>query len=127
MNLHSIVAPIIAAINPPLLCSLQSSTGYSTSSDGKRAPSYAAPVQIQVQCQALQYQDLMQVNGLNIQGKRLAMYINGNWDGVVRNDSKGGDLITLPNGTVWLCAMVLENWSLSSGWTKICASEQNKT
>jgi hypothetical protein len=108
-----------------LLCTLQASTGNATAADGSRTPTYAAPVQIQVQVQALQYNDIAQVNGLNIQGKRLAMYIQGNWDGVVRNDQKGGDLITLPDNTVWLCAMVLENWSLSAGWTKICATLQD--
>jgi len=124
MNLHGIVGPIVAAVNPPLLCSLQASTGYTTASDGTRVPSYAAPVQIEVQAQALTYNDLVQIDGLNIQGKRLAMYIQGDWEGLVRSDSKGGDLITLPDGTVWLCAQVLEDWALSSGWTKICATLQ---
>jgi len=124
MNLHSIVAPVIAAVNPPLLCTLQASTGYSTAGDGARVPSYAAPVNIEIQCQALTYNDLTQVNGLNIQGKKLAMYIFGDWEGVVRSESKGGDLITLPDGTVWLCVMVLEDWALSSGWTKIAAALQ---
>ncbi len=125
MNLHSICTGYISVINPPLLCSLQSSTGYTTSGDGTRVPAYAAPVDIYCQCQALQYNDIAQTNGLNIQGKRLAMYINGDWEGLVRSDSKGGDLITTPDGQVWLCAMVLENWSLTSGWTKICATLQD--
>ena len=125
MNLHSIVSPYISPVNPPLLCSLQVSTGYTTGLDGSRVPTYALPVQIECQCQALQYNDLMQTSGLNIQGKRLAMYILGDWEGLVRSDQKGGDLVTLPDGSVWLCAMVLENWSLSSGWTKICATLQD--
>ena len=125
MNLHSIVAPVIAAINPPLLCSLQASSGYNTSSDGTRVPAYAAPVDIEVQCQALAYKDLVQIEGLNLNGRKLAMYILGDWNGVVRSESKGGDLITLPDGSVWLCAMVLENWNLSAGWTKIAAVLQD--
>jgi hypothetical protein len=126
MNLHNIVAPYISAVNPPLLCSLKASIGYETAADGTQQPAYASPVDIEVQTQALQYNDIAQLNGLNIQGKRLAMYINGDWEGVVRSDSKGGDIITLPDGSVWLCAMVLENWSMSSGWTKIAATQQNK-
>jgi hypothetical protein len=124
MNLHNVVQGYITAVNPPLLCTLQASTGYTTASDGKRVPTYATPVAIEVQCQALTYNDILQVSSLNIQGVRLAMYLTGNWNGVVRNDNKGGDLITLPDNTIWLAAMILENWSRSSGWTKICATQQ---
>ena len=125
MNLHSIVAPLIAAVNPPLPCSLQKSNGYTVNDDGTQVPSYDAPISIQVQCQALQYNDIAQLNGLNIQGRRLAMYIYGNWEGLVRSESKGGDLITLPDCSVWLCALVLEPWAQSAGWTKIAATLQN--
>lgn len=125
MNLHSIVAPVVAAINPPLLCSLQSSTGYTTNAQFQQVPAYAKAVNVQVQCQALQYKDLMQLNGLNIQGTRLAMYIQGNWNGAVRSQNKGGDLITTPDGQVWLAALVLENWSLSAGWTKLAVTLQD--
>jgi hypothetical protein len=124
MNLHSIVAPYVGTVNPPLLCSLQSSTGYTTSNYG-RTPTYAAPVNVEVQCQALSYSDLRMLDSLNISGKRLAGYLTGNWDGVVRSETKGGDLVTLPDGSIWLCAYVLENWSLSSGWTKVCLTLQN--
>jgi len=125
MNLHGIVAPYVASVNPFLLCSLQASNGYTILPDGSQVPGYADPVAIEVQCQALTYNDLMQISGMNIQGKRQAMYIVGDWNGLVRSESKGGDLITTPDGQVWLCAMVLENWSMSSGWTKICATLQN--
>jgi hypothetical protein len=125
MNLHSIAAPYVAAVNPLVLCSLQASTGYTTSADGTRVPTYAASVNIECQLQALQYNDLIQISGLNTQGKRLACYIQGDWEGLVRSDSKGGDLLTTPDGRVWLCAMVLENWSLSAGWTKLCLTLQD--
>jgi hypothetical protein len=125
MNLHSIAAGYISAVNPPLLCQLQPSNGYTVAEDGTQVPSYGNCVDIFCQVQALQYNDLMQTNGLNIQGRRLAAYIFGDWEGVVRSENKGGDLVTLPDGSVWLCAMVLEPWALSAGWTKICLTLQN--
>ena len=125
MNLHGIVSGLVGAVNPPLACLLTASTGTTTGADYTPVPTYAAPVTIMVQVQSLTYDDLMQTNGLNIQGEKRAMYIQGNWNGVVRSANKGGDLITTPDGKVWLCAMVLENLSLSSGWTKIAAVLQN--
>lgn len=125
MNLHNIVAPYVAAVNPWLLCTLQPSIGNTIAADGTPIPSYGTPQAIQCQVQAMTYNDLMQTSGLNIQGRRVSIYINGDWEGVVRSEQKGGDLITTPDGAVWLCAMVLEPWSLTAGWTKICATLQN--
>jgi len=124
MNLHNIVGPCVAAINPWVIATIQASTGYATSDDGSRVPSYAAPVSVQIQAQALQYNDIAQIDSLNIQGERRAMYINGNWEGVARPDSKGGDLIALPDGSIWLVALVLENWASSDGWVKVAVTRQ---
>lgn len=126
MNLHSIVGPIVAAVNPWLLASIQKSTGYTTADDGSRVPSYAPAENVLVQAQALQYNDLVQIDGLNIQGERRALYLNGNWDGVVRVDGTGGDLITLPDGSVWLVVLVLENWADRDGWVKVAVTRQNQ-
>jgi len=38
---------------------------------------------------------------------------------------KGGDLITEPDGTVWLVTTELEAWSASAGWTKVAVTQQN--
>jgi hypothetical protein len=37
---------------------------------------------------------------------------------------KGGDLITLPDGTLWLTVQVLEDFSVTSGWVKVAATLQ---
>jgi len=104
---------------------IQASAGYTTDPDGSRVPAYADPVSIQAQVQALQYNDIQQIDGLNIQGERRAIYLNGDWNGVVRADQKGGDIITLPDGSVWIVAFVFENWSGTDGWVKVCATRQN--
>lgn len=125
MNLHNIVGPIIAAVNPWVLASIQPSQGYKTNDDGSRVPAYADALDVLVQMQALQYNDLMQVSGLNIQGERRAMYANGEWDAVVRSTQEGGDLVTLPDGSVWLLVFQFEDWSSTAGWTKFCVTKQN--
>jgi hypothetical protein len=123
MNLHSIAAAATSAINPWIEASIQESTGYTTV-NYKQVPAYADPVTVRVQRQALQYNDIAQTSGLNIQGEKCAMYLDGNWNGVVRADGTGGDLITLPSGSKWLVVLVLENWSEQDGWTKVCCCRQ---
>lgn len=130
MNLHGIAGPIVAAVNPMIQGTLLSSTGYSTSADGTQVPSYAAPITGPMQVQALTYKDLQQIDGLNIQGEARAIYLYGDWNGVVRPDMKGGDLISIASdasvpaplrGTNWLVKQSLENWP---DWSKVVAVRQ---
>ena len=124
MNLHSLVGPIVAAINPWVIGAYQRSTGSITQPDGSRVPSYANPVNVQIQMQAMSYKDLAQVQGLNQNGEKRAMYISARWEGVSRPESRGGDLVTLPCGTVWLVVQVLENWHETDGWAKVAVTKQ---
>jgi hypothetical protein len=125
MNLNNIAGPICGAVNDWVTAYMQQSQGYTTGSDGKRSPAYGPAIPMPVQIQALQYQDLMQASGLNITGIRHAMYINGSWDAVVRSTKEGGDLVTLPDGTVWLIVFLFENWNRTGGWSKVCITLQN--
>lgn len=127
MNLHNIVGPCVAVVNPWVIGQYQQSTGYTTNSDGTRTPSYAAAVQTLIQKQPLTYKDLTQIDSLNISGEKAAFYVNGNWQGISRPTAQGGDIITLPNGTVWLVTMLLENWSEMDGWSKVAVVLQNNS
>lgn len=127
MNLHSIVAPIIAAVNPMLTVQIQRSTGYTIGADGLGTPQYAAILPVQGQVQALTAKELAQANGIQQQGEKLAIYVNGDLLGEVRPDSVGGDILTLPDGSTWLVLQVLENWDRSAGWTKAAIVRQNDT
>jgi hypothetical protein len=80
------------------------------------------------------------LDSLNIQGVRHAIYVNhfgsgigqpaigvspigdGEVEGIVRAFGRGGDLIQRANGTVYLVALVLEQWP---DWTKFAATIQN--
>lgn len=125
MNLHGIVAPLIGAVNPQIALSIQVSTGSTVADDGKQTPTYAAPVTVLGQVQALQYRDIVQMDALNLQGTRRAIYINGRVDGLIRSENKGGDLITIAGGVnagVWLVAIVAEAWP---DWTKALCTLQD--
>lgn len=121
MNLHGIVSGAISAVNPFLPATFQASIGSTTLPDGTRVPAYAPPVTVAVQVQALQYNDLMKLSGLNIQGVRSKVYVDGSMNGLVRGERKGGDLLTMADGTVWLVAIVLEDWP---DWCSLAVTRQ---
>lgn len=126
MNLHSIAGPIVGAVNPPTPASLQISTGYQTAADGSRSPGYLQPaIPVTAQVQPMSTTDIQHVTALNLQGNFVAIYLNGEIDGIVRPESKGGDLVTIPAGRyagTYLVSTVIERWD---GWAKIAATLQN--
>jgi hypothetical protein len=125
MNLHSIVSGAISAVNPSMLVSVQVSTGSVKNADGTRVPTFAPPVNVRAQVQPVTFRDIQQLEGLNLQGIRKAIYLNGEIDGLVRVTNQGGDLITFPDGSVWLVVMILEAFNLTAGWTKAAIVLQN--
>ena len=120
MNLHGIVAPYVGIVNPLTSVIIERSTGYTINAQHKQVPSYAAPVTVMGQVQSLTYSDLQQTEGLNIQGERRGVYINGRTDGLIREDKLGGDLITW-NNQKWLNVHVLEYWP---DWCKFVITRQ---
>jgi len=96
VNLNSIAGAAVQAIRPSVLGSVRVSTGYTTNDDFSRTPTYRDVAGVPMWVDALTYKDIIQVDGLNLNGTRRAIYINGKVDGLVRPENKGGDLITLP-------------------------------
>lgn len=119
MNLHAIASPLVAAVNPTVTIQIERSTGPTTNAAGKRTPTYASPVDVKAQVQPIQYNDIMLTNGMGLQGQRIAVYLPGEWNGIVRADAQGGDRVTLPDGTKWNVAVQSEQWEGASGWTKV--------
>ena len=122
MNIFGIVRRLSAVV-PRVNLTVQVSTGYTTNADGSRVPTYAAPQVVSGSVQALQFNDITQLDALNIQGERRKIYIKGQVDGLVRVENKGGDLITDPLGNVWLVALVLEAWP---DWCSVAVTLQDQ-
>jgi ABC-type oligopeptide transport system substrate-binding subunit len=114
MNLNAIVAGTIGAINPQVTLAIAVSTGFTQSADGTQIPTYASAISVPGQVQPLTTGDIAHLNSLNIQGAQRRIYINGIVNGLVRASNKGGDLITTPDGNVWLVLAILEAWGV---WT----------
>lgn len=66
--------------------------------------------------------EMHQVEMLNIQGVKRAIYLSGRINGIIRTDNKGGDLITAADGKRWLVVLVLEYWP---DWCKVAVTLQN--
>lgn len=122
MDLHRIASGVISAVNPMQNLVLKASTGYTVNGAGRQVPVYADPVTIPGQVQPLTYKDLRQLDSLNIQGSTNAIYFDQAVNAIVRADRKGGDLVTAPDGKVYLTTQVLEAWP---DWTKVAVTLQN--
>ena len=118
MDLRGIANQVSTTVNPNILVTWQPSAGFAIGAAGKQQPQYGAGIVGPAQVQALDNDTLKHVDKLNIQGSIRALYMRGNLAGVIRPDSKGGDLITIPLqanappllvGT-WLTVKVLESW-----------------
>lgn len=131
MNLHQIVRGAIRRINPDTMLRIQVSNGYTTEADGTQVPIYCDPVEpVPADVQALQDTEIQHLDSLNIQGRAMAFYINGNIDGLIRPNSSGGDLITIIKGgtnqqligSIWLVKVIAEYWP---DWCKVLAILQD--
>jgi hypothetical protein len=124
VNLFSISRAAINAVNPSQWALIAVASGYTTDPDGTRRPSYQVAQRVRAQVQDLSSKDLQITEGMNLQGETKAIYLSGNWTGIVREDGRGGDVIQLQDGTVWLVTKVAENWAGARGWVKVVATRQ---
>ena len=135
MNLHGIVSGAISAVNPQIRAQIRRSDGFSITAAGVKIPKYSYPCGefSMLQVQSLTFGDIQQLDGLNIQGTRRAVYAYGAISGLIRVGQKGGDIIkfapgALAEGDTWLCAHVLEQWNdgaAVSAWCKIAITLQD--
>jgi hypothetical protein len=93
------------------------------------AESMTSSLTVLAQIQHLTWRDLQLMEGLVLQGTRRAIYLFGAVEAVVRSTNQGGDLITFPDGSLWLVAQVLETYGNDGGakvgWVKVAATLQN--
>lgn len=120
MDLRWIANGIAGIVNPNVPVIVKRSTGYTVGAGQRQIPTYDTPVPGFGQLQALDANDVRQLDGLNIQGVCKALYLRGQIAGVVRPDGKGGDIVSIKNAAGqwqdWLTVKVLEGWA---NWTKI--------
>lgn len=114
MDLRGIANSVSSAVNPNIEVTVLRSTGFTIGAGAKQIPSYAAPVTVPAQVQALDGIEIKQLDSLNIQGHIKAIYLRGVLAGTIRPNQTGGDIIQIGAET-WLVVKVLEGWPT---WTK---------
>lgn len=120
--MRGIANSVSSAINPNVAVMLRQSSGYTVDPvTRKQVPSYADTAGYG-NLQALDGDDLRQLDGLNIQGTLRALYLYGDAAGVIRPDQRGGDTVTI-NGKTWLVVKVLEHWD-NPTWAKVALNYQ---
>ena len=130
MDLRSIANQASNTVNSNIIVSIQTSNGFTIGAAGRQQPQYNPAITGPAQIQALDNSDLKKIEGMNLSGSLRALYLRGALAGVIRVDSKGGDLITIPPAPgvpalrvgVWLTSKVLESWPL---WTKVVIVKQS--
>jgi hypothetical protein len=126
VNLHSIVAPCVAAVNPTVTAMWQQSTSPTTNADYSQTAGYAAATPIPIQDQALSAEDLRHLDALNIQNVRRKVWANVSLQGVNRATGQGGDLLTFA-GQTWKVVVVFETWDNDGPWSSVGLAQQNGT
>ena len=126
MNLVGLTNGIIGMVNPLSVATIRRSNGYTIADDGSQVPAYRVFTNVPVEVQALSNDDLHQLEGMNIQGNKCAVYLTGDYGGIVRAQGAGGDIFIIA-GQTWLASIVLENWGepgAPDGWVKLALTQQ---
>lgn len=114
MDLRSMANSSTSIINSNVLVTVYQSIGYSIESGAKQIPTYSNGITGYAQIQAMDSEELKQLDGLNIQGVVRQIYLRGLLAGVIRPNQVGGDLIRIKNQN-WLVIKVMETWP---DWTR---------
>ena len=123
INLRGIANSAIQQINSIQLIKIGAPNGYTVDPDTLlQMPAYTQ-LTAQGNVQSLSSDDLDQMSGLNIEGTLRAVYLYGNWGGILRPDGQPNTIlsfVTNESGTTkereWNVFKVLEVWS---DWCKV--------
>jgi len=114
MDLRGMANSSTSVVNSNILVTIHQSIGFTIGSGGKQIPSYSNGISGYAQIQAMDSEDLKQLDGINVQGVVRQIYLRGLLAGVIRPNQIGGDIIMISNKK-WLVTKVLETWP---EWTR---------
>ena len=114
MRLRAIANAAVNAVNKNVAVTIYRYDGWTVGEGRRREAAYKAAERTTCQMQALDSDDLKQIDGLNLTGTIRAVYVNGVVKGVSAPEEKGGDILEIGSQR-WLVTKVLEGWPT---WTK---------
>ena len=78
-----------------------------------------------VQIQPLAANELRHMDMLNLQGSHRKIYVSAPIRGAARANIKGGDLVILPDGSIWLVTQPLESFYSTAGFNAFAITLQD--
>lgn len=129
IDLRGIANSAIQSINPNITIRVQAPDGFTTDEFYNQVPKYVEQV-MQGNVQAMSNDDLKQIDSLNLEGTIRAVYLYGNYSGIMRvgqNPSTRMFFTTNESGFVkereWNVFKMLEAWQ---GWCKVAVVLQEE-
>lgn len=123
MNLRTIANRATSTVNPNIAVTWRAYAGYSTLPSGKTAETYAEPVPLVAQVQALTKREIQHIEAMNLSPCDRAAYVNGQLQAFDRVTQTGGDFLYFENRW-WKVMAILEGWT-TAGWCKVALVGQN--
>lgn len=122
MNVRGLANRATRVVNPNTSAQWRKYLSYTTLPNGTVGKSYASPVPLIAQVQALSRREVEHIQSLNISPCDRAAYVNGQLSAFNRISKTGGDMLFFEN-TWWLVMAILEGWT-TAGWCKVALIEQ---
>ena len=123
INLHDVVRGVIPILHPDETCLLIQSKG-NENVRGVVTSVYAEPMRIKAQVQSFTNDDLKAMNDTSRTEHQRKVWLYSETElgqipqGIVRTMERGGDILLRSDGTWWLIAGMMEDFS-ASGWVSV--------
>lgn len=129
IDVRGIANRAIQPVNPNIPAIYFRSQGYTTNPAGKQIPAFQPGAGVIIQLQAMRGSDLKHIENYNQQNVYRNVRMWGYTQGLVRTDSRGGDILQFPESPgdvnqTWLVSAVLENWPT---WSSLIVCLQRNT
>lgn len=126
INVRSLANMATQNVNPNRIVTLEVNQGYVVNEYGEQVASFLSE-EVEIQSQSLSNSDKRLLDGINLQGEYISIYVYGAVDGIRRWIQKGSSRFIFPaygesDPVVWNVEMVAESWPT---WTRVIACRQS--
>lgn len=126
INVRSLANMATQNVNPNRMVTLEVNQGYAVNEYGEQVAAFLSD-EVEIQSQSLLNSDKSLLDGINLQGEYITIYVYGAVDGIRRWIQKGSSRFIFPaygesDPVVWNVEMVAESWPT---WTRVIACRQS--
>lgn len=126
INVRSLANMATQNVNPNRMVTLEVNQGYAVNEYGEQVAAFLSE-EVEIQSQSLSNSDKRLLDGINLQGEYITIYVYGAVDGIRRWIQKGSSRFIFPaygesDSVVWNVEMVAESWPT---WTRVIACRQS--